>query len=446
MEPLLSSALVGFSGGADSSALLFYLVKRAKRTGARVSALHVNHGIRGADADADESFCRRICAELNVPLRVVRADVPALAQERGMGIEEAARTVRYEAFARAREEDPSLTAVVTAHHGGDNVETVLLHLARGCGTDGLVGIRPVTEQGVVRPMLLCTREDIIAYCRGNTIPYVEDATNADVQYTRNRIRHLVAGPLRAVNPSLEDAVLRMCRALREDADYLNGLAEDFCRRSVKDYATNRRQLLDLPAPVRTRVLMQTYRSMVDCSLSYVHVDAIEAVLHGERTDKDVTLPCGVVFSVAGDLACFRRSAATEPFFHVLHMGENRFDALGVCIFLSVEEKKPDYDENIYKLSTYRPINFDKIKSKVFIRGRQDGDRYLTRGMTRSVKRWMCDARIPRWERDRIPLLCDGGGIAYVRGMGLRDDLKPADGCRTLHVYWLEARPYEIKKQ
>jgi len=442
MEPLLSSVLVGFSGGADSAALLYYLAERAKRTETRVSALHVNHGIRGADADADEAFCRRTCEALGIPLRVIRADVPALAKEKGTGLEETARAVRYEAFARAREEDPSITAVATAHHGGDNVETVLLHLARGCGADGLTGIAPVNESGIIRPLLLCTREDIITYCRGNTISYVEDKTNADVRFARNRIRHLVTAPLRAINPGLEEAVWRMCRTLREDNAYLDQLAEDFCRRSVRNHSTARSSLLELPKPIRSRVLKRMYRSLGRDGLAYVHLEAIERVLRGERTDKDVNLPGGIVFSVAGDLVCFRRDLPTEPFSYPLKMGENLFEHLGVLIFLSWEKKKPDYDENIYKLSTYQAINFDKIKSEVFVRQRRNGDRYTTRGMTRSVKRWLCDSHFPRWERDRLPLLCDGNGIVWIPGMGLRDGLKPVDGCRTLHVYWFETCPRE----
>ena len=191
MDSMLSHVLVGFSGGADSTALLHYLLARSRVCGTRVSALHVNHGIRGECADRDEDFCRRVCADWGVPLTVIRADVPTLAKERGQGIEETARQVRYSAFYEAMQADPTVTSVATAHNADDNAETVLFHMARGCGIDGLCGIPPVTDQRVIRPLLACSRKEIIAYCKGNNIQYMEDETNQDTRYTRNHIRHTV---------------------------------------------------------------------------------------------------------------------------------------------------------------------------------------------------------------------------------------------------------------
>lgn len=441
MEPLLSHVLVGYSGGADSSALLHWLLAYSRKHGTRVSALHVHHGIRGASADRDALHCRRVCEEWGIPLQVIYADVPDLARRTGRGVEETARQVRYEAFARAREADPTITAVATAHNAEDNAETVLYHLARGCGADGIAGIPPVNDLGVIRPLIRCTRAEIIAYCQGNTISYTEDETNGDTRYRRNHIRHNVLPLLKEINPDLPGAVSRMSHSVREDAAYLDTLAAE-AHRSLGGGSTASGQAVNaLPYPIRTRVLRRMYRAAGGEELAHVHVEAILSVLAGARTDRDLDLPGGVIFSVARDLICFRlrEEEAVPPV--LLTEGMNVLDGWGIAVFLSFDGKKPEYNENIYKLSTYQPINFDKINGKVFVRSRKDGDRYRTKGMTKSVKRWLCDAHVPRWLRHRVPLFCDDRGILYVRGMGLRDDCKVTPDCRVLHLYLFEREPY-----
>ncbi|MBO5110676.1 MAG: tRNA lysidine(34) synthetase TilS [Clostridia bacterium] len=441
MIPKLSHVLVGFSGGADSSALLHYLMNRSRVHGTRVSAIHVNHGIRGETALRDEEHCRSVCQSWGIPLTVVRVDVPSLAKEQGIGLEEAARNARYEAFYRAMADDPTITAVATAHNAEDHAETVLFHLARGCGLAGLCGIPPVTPQNVIRPLLHCRREEIIAYCKGNTITYTEDETNGDTRYTRNHIRHRILPAFEEINPDYAGAMLRMGQTVAEDGIYLEQLAEEAYRTCVTGDAAKIHALTAMPPPILSRVLRRMYRKMGKGELAYVHVTALVEALHGVRTDLDIDLPGGIIFSLSRDVACFRQGEETSPFQYPLTLGENRFDRLNLTVYLSFDGKKPEYDENIYKLSTYQPINFDTIKNKVFIRSRQNGDRYVTKNMTKSVKRWMCDTHIPRWRRDAVPLFCDGAGIAYVRGMGLRDDLKTVEGCRILHLYLLEKDPY-----
>jgi tRNA(Ile)-lysidine synthase len=349
--------------------------------------------------------------------------------------------VRYAAFYETAEMLGYVTAIATAHNADDNAETVLFHLARGCGLDGLAGIPPVTERRVIRPLIHCTRDEIIAYCEGNTIPYIEDGTNADLRYTRNFIRHTVMKEMKEINPEFSGAVSRMCRTILADRELLDSMADEWLASSVSDGRADIQALLSLPASLLPRVLKRMHSEAGGENLAYVHVEAILEALRGSRRDKDLDLPGDIVFSLTGKWACFRRREAKAEFCYPLSLGENRFDDLKICIFLLTEEDNPKYDKNIYKLSTYQRINFDTINGKVFIRSRRDGDRYFTKKMTKSVKRWMCDSRIPRWMRDRVPLFCDESGIAYVRGMGLRDDLKTVPGCKVLHLYLLEEEPY-----
>lgn len=440
MEERLASVLVGFSGGADSVALLSYLSQRGKEKGTAVRAIHIHHGIRGASADADEAFCRAFCEKRNIPLKVIRADIPAMARAERKGLEEAARDFRYKVFYEEMERDPTLTAVATAHNADDNVETVLFHLARGSGLKGLCGIPAVTPRGVIRPLLDCTKDEIIAYCEGNTMAYVTDETNADPSYTRNFIRHTVVKDLKTVNPELCAAVTRMCETLRRDGAALTAEAERVFA-DIGGAEAESEKLLALPDAVLFRVLDRMYATLGGGTLSSGHFSDMRELLRSERTDKDLSLPDGVIFSTAGSLVCFRREKEREPYCYPLAMGDNVFEDLGIRVFLSLEKKIPEKNENIYKLSTYRPIKFDTINGSVFIRSRQSGDRLRQNSMTKSVKRMLCDAHIPRWRRDDVPLFCDGSGIFYIRGIGLRDGMTPDGDGDTLHLYLFEKDPY-----
>ena len=184
-----SSILVGFSGGADSSALLDMLCSYAQKSGAKIYAAHINHGIRGAEALRDEEFCRKRAQSYNIPLFVLSADVPSLAKSSGQSIELCARNIRYDFFAKIMSEN-SIPLLATAHNANDNLETVLFNLTRGSGLRGLCGIPDKREcRGgmLIRPILHMSREDILKYCRENGLDYVTDSTNTDTDYTRNAL-------------------------------------------------------------------------------------------------------------------------------------------------------------------------------------------------------------------------------------------------------------------
>ena len=210
---------VAVSGGADSVALLLALAQARAAQGLVLSAVHVHHGLRGAEADGDEQFVRDLTARLDVPLRVERGDVAALAAERGQGIEEAARALRYRVFGDllgAREVD----AVATAHTLDDQAETVLMKLLRGAWTEGLGGIAPVVECAgggrIVRPLLQVTRDQVLAFLRAAKQPWREDSTNAERVYTRNRVRHDLLPALRAFNPQVSVQLAQMAALARDE--------------------------------------------------------------------------------------------------------------------------------------------------------------------------------------------------------------------------------------
>ena len=223
-EPLRSGGhiIAAVSGGADSTALLLWLVEAREREVVQgLSAVHVHHGLRGADADADEQFVRELCSRLGVPLEVRRVDTGARQAATGDGVEAAARELRYRVFEEMLECRLGET-VATAHTADDQAETVLMKLLRGAWTDGLQGIAPELPLGagrVVRPMLGVSRAEVERYLGERAQVWREDLSNADRAFTRNQLRHDVMPTLRRINPGLTETLGQVAALAAADDVY-----------------------------------------------------------------------------------------------------------------------------------------------------------------------------------------------------------------------------------
>jgi tRNA(Ile)-lysidine synthase len=299
------------SGGADSVALLLGLVEANTASaqnkaplGVVLSAAHVHHGLRGADADGDEAFVREVCARLGVELRVFRVDTVARQAAEGEGVEEAARELRYEAL-RGLMKSGAVDVVATAHTLDDQAETVVMKMLRGAWTEGLGGISPVVEMGgagrIVRPLLGVRRVEVEAFLRERGQGWREDATNRDVSLTRNRVRHVLMPLLREFNPGVDALLARTAEVAREEEAYwqaevarvlpqvlLPGKPVRGGGRAVSTavgevgYAMEIERLRALPAALRRRIVRAAARK--------VFVEAAEAyVLSGEETAKVLAL-------------------------------------------------------------------------------------------------------------------------------------------------------------
>ena len=224
-----AALLVGYSGGGDSSALLHALHACREEYGITPVALHLNHCIRGEEADRDERHCRHFCREHGIALKVCRADVPAYAREHRLGLEEAARELRYACLREAAEEY-GCSCIVTAHHANDELETMLFRLARGSALAGLGGIpeysasRLSGDIPVLRPLLSVPRSEIERYIAENGTEYVTDSTNLEPCCARNVIRSRCVPALCELSPHAPEAAYRTARLLREDEALLSALA------------------------------------------------------------------------------------------------------------------------------------------------------------------------------------------------------------------------------
>ncbi len=209
---------VAVSGGADSTALLLALAEQSASLGVGLSAAHLHHGIRGAEADGDTTFVQALCDRLNLSLHVEHADVPTGAKAAGETLEEAARNARLQMFDRLLASGVA-TAVATAHTEDDQAETVLMKLIRGAWTEGLGGIAPVLERAsgrVIRPLLGATRQHVVAFLEQRDTAWREDSTNQSQAYTRNRVRSQLMPLLREFNPSVAATFSATAQLAREE--------------------------------------------------------------------------------------------------------------------------------------------------------------------------------------------------------------------------------------
>lgn len=212
------TVLAGFSGGPDSVCLLHFLRYLSVKKRFELTAVHVHHGLRGAQADADAGFCRKLCKELEIPLIVEKKAVRALAKKLNLSVEHAARKARYEAFADAAKKTGA-AVVALGHHLDDQAETVLLNLLRGTRAEGLCGIpvrRPLNKSvEIVRPLLCITRAEVEEYLKENNLPSVTDQTNFDDAYTRNWVRHELLPLLETKQPKIRQHLAGMAEQLSE---------------------------------------------------------------------------------------------------------------------------------------------------------------------------------------------------------------------------------------
>jgi len=294
--------LAAFSGGSDSSALLFFLLKFFG--GNTIYAAHLNHMMRGADADADERFAAEMCERYNVPLFTGRCDIPDIAKKTKTGAEEAARTARYEFFRQIAAKIGGSVKIATAHTASDNTESVLFNLARGCGLDGLRGAAPVNAN-IIRPLLSCTSEDVLEYCEQNNIAYITDKSNADEAYTRNFIRHSVASKLKEKFAGLDENIFKTSEIMRGAGDFLDACADSVVGGGALEVPLG--VILPLHTTLRRAVIARLYENAAAPEykkLEYKHILYAEGLL--EFPGKQIDLPGFVTARVSGGKLSFYR--------------------------------------------------------------------------------------------------------------------------------------------
>ncbi len=433
MLPPGASVAVGLSGGADSVALLHLLLSLRKELSlCEVTAVHINHGLRGEEAERDQRFVEELCARWSVPLTVHCCDVAALASEQRIGVEEAGRAVRYEQFEMVAARINGYVA--TAHTASDNVETLLLHLCRGTGLHGLAGIPPVRGR-IVRPLIDCTRGEIEAYCAENGLSYVTDSTNTDVAYARNRIRQLVVPQLKAINPQAESAITRLIGRAREwDVRLAQQTQETLRAAAAGEDTYHRKALVDLQPEVQAAALRHLLGEHGRQRGSERHIRlAAELLRHGGR----LSVPGGRQMTVTGEYVRFAAEAELLPTFCYDSVMPGDTWQIGSDTWQLLCLSREDYEQklNISKIGFSNACDCGKINGCLCLRQRLEGDKYhpAGRGCGKTLKKLLNEAGMSASERAAMPILCDEEGIVLVAGFGCDERVRITSDTETVLV-------------
>lgn len=416
-----SRVLCAVSGGADSMCLLHWL---STQEDLQLFAAHYEHGLRGEESERDAAFVRAYCAERGIPCAVEHGDAAACARERGIGIEEAARELRY-AFLERTAEDWHCERIATAHNADDNAETLLLNLCRGAGSAGLSGIPPRRGK-IVRPLLGVTRQEILTYLTENRVLHVEDSSNELDDYRRNRLRHQVMPVLREMNPRFAEAAGRAAALLREDEECLTALAEDFLSEHFDGESLPLAELKRLHRAVASRAL----RRLSPKTLEQAHVDAALCFCEGSGLGF-LDLPGLRLRREQGRL--FLNDPVREQLpSRALRAGET-LDLPEAGLRLSAEIA--EYRGEIYDLFKSCLFKSENICGTLYVTGRRPGDRLHPQGRNcgKSLHDLFREAGMTQAERDRVPVFRDERGVLAVLGFPADERVRPKPGDSVLRI-------------
>lgn len=445
--------ITGVSGGADSICLLCILHKLAGDWGFGLVAVHVNHCLRGEAADEDEEYVRTVCGKMNVPLLCVQEEVEAYAKMHRMSEEEAGREVRRAAYRQAVAQYGG-TKIALAHHMDDNAETMCLNLARGTGIQGMAGIRPVAGM-YIRPLLAVRRREIEAYLQSIHMDYRIDHTNLEDGYTRNRIRNHVIPYLEShVNQRTVEHMQEYAEQMEAVQGYLTRQVDqlwDACVRQQKNgYEIALKALLAEDSVLHPYLIRRVIAKAAgrEKDIEAVHVKAVQE-LGEKQSGRRIMLPYDLEAVREYDVIRIGTRCETEPGKEteivLCRPGEEYLEcktAEGISLRLFNCEKIPDaFEERPYT----KWFDYDIIQSNVVLRRRKTGDvlQIDKQGHTQKLKSYFINAKIPKEQRDRIPLVAAGQEILWV--IGYRQNQKYQVTEHTRRILEIQVEDYGGKE-
>ena len=443
-----TAIVVGVSGGPDSCALLYALHRLREAHGLSLHVAHLNHNFRGQEAEDDAVFVAEIAQELGLPVTVVKEDPHEYQRQRGISsFEQGAREMRY-AFMAQVAADAGARAVAVGHTADDLAETVMLHVLRGSGLYGLRGMGevsgwpwPVDAGGLqlFRPLLDVTKEQTVEYCKEIGRTYREDSGNYMWRFTRNKLRQdLMPRLAQDYNPQVRDALVRLARTAAEELDFVEGELDkawpDMAAESDGEVRFSKQAMAALHPLLQRLALRRGYILVTGDStrLRESHMVAMEALALSQRGGRSLELPGGVilrqehlglVLTRSPEMDCpYPELGGEQPITLPADVGVRKVVLVGpwsVTMQAGTVGERPEWAEVDEWTAC---LGWGAIGSEATVRGWRPGDRIQPLGMRgqKKLQDLFTDLRVPRPWRERIPLLENGTGIAWVVGHRIAD--------------------------
>jgi len=448
-------ALVAVSGGPDSTALLLILAHLRQALGLHLWLAHFDHGLRRrSERQADRAFVSDLASRLDLPCLFGQGDTRALARAERLSLEEAARALRYRFLAQQAEEQ-AITSVLTGHTASDQVETVLLHLIRGSGLAGLAGMRPRSpwpfaghpDLVLVRPLLELSRQETERYCQEEGLSPCLDATNLLLEPLRNRVRHELLPLVRRYNPRIDAALLRLVSAAAADATYLAETAQGFwqalARRRQGSVEFPRLELAALAPAIQSRLLQSACQHLLADSrqAEAVHLHSMVEAL-AKAGGHRLCLPGGLTFTVDGEVVRLALAGKGPPppqpiAETVLNIPGRTFVAGWLveaeALPRDQAHTRPELGQRVGADPYEAFVDYQAVGSHLTVRSRRPGDRFrpLGAGGEQKLQDHLVDAKVPRHQRDAVPLVCAPWCIAWVVGHRLDERAKVGEHTRSV---------------
>ena len=427
------TVLVGLSGGPDSSCLLHILHRLIPKLDLKLHAVYVNHNLRPDEIPAEIAFCEGLCRGMGVPLVVKSANVREHVSVKKMNLHEAARELRYRAFDEAAFET-NAERIALGHNADDQVETLFLHLLRGAGPRGLAGIPPVRGR-IIRPLIETPRSEIEEYLSRAGISPVADSSNLKTDYFRNKVRQRLIPVVRDLAPNAFSNLSHTMSILREEERYFDILVTRTLMKLISRKTDQRIELFNVPMEsMETVLLRRVLRRAIDETrglrgIGLVHIDDIIRLLKEGSSGDRIHLPHGIrVIRQYSLLIITSAPAARLVPREMKGPGDIALPEAGLVLRVSIEDTAAAADGRAAAV-----LDADKVKFPLTIRPRKEGDFFfpLGFGRKRKLQDLFVDEKVPRDERDSVPVLESGGDIVWVAGHRADERFRVTDGTKKV---------------
>lgn len=413
--------LVALSGGADSVCLLHILKSLSQELSIKLFAAHLNHGLRYDEAERDCEFSVNLCNQMGIEIFVKKVEVEELAKKSQISIETAGRQARYNFFDEVRHVCDA-NKIATAHNKNDNAETIIMHFLRGSGTDGLSGIDPVRKNGIIRPILDLSREEIEQYLKSNNMQYVTDSTNYTTEYHRNKIRLELIDILKDYNPNIITTLTANANLLKYDSKFLDNIAKETADKTLvvldNEVKVNINKLVVLNPAILSRVIKEAIYSISGTKqdISAILINRVCELVYKGKTGQTEDLLKKIVAkrTYKEIIICKNQMVSSKnEFCYKLNIGDCLYIPETGHTFLT------EVTDNKLVKNTKDCVFFDYnlIKGQIYIRSKKQGDKFIPTGMKghKKLKDFFIDEKIDRDLRLKIPILATKENVLWVCG-------------------------------